>query len=403
MFDSHRLDRIQNWMNAHVAARRLPGANVRIHVGENEIYGAEAGLRDLETGLPFAADTIVRLYSMTKPATSAILMMIVEEGRIHLDAPLSDILPEFAEMRALRPGATGLADTEAAPTPTLHQLLTHQSGLSYSFNPGLLPEAMTAEEIFFTSGQGVLGDMVTRLAALPLAFQPGTRWEYSVGIDVIGRVIEVLEDAPLDQVFRSRLLDPLGMNETGFSVPEAGISRFASLYTPLSGDPMAMGETGTSDETLRCVDRTEGSPFLDASLFSGGGGLVGTSADYMRLARFLLTGRSLRGDLLSPATLRFMRQNHLRGEIASMGPKSFAEQPMEGMGFGIGGAVVLDAARARAPGHKGDFSWGGMASTFFWIDPVLNLSVVFLTQLSPSSSYPLRPELKAIVHGALSA
>ena len=166
---------------------------------------------------------------------------------------------------------------------------------------------------------------------------------------------------------------------------------------------MDLNGAKTGTDSLRCVDRTEKSPFLDASMYSGGGGLVGTIDDYMKFCEMLRQGGTLNGErLLSSSNNAFMMRNHLAGDIASMGPKSFAEQPMEGMGFGIGGAVVLDPARARTPGSVGDFSWGGMASTFFWIDPVHDLSVVYFTQLTPSSSYPLRAELKALVHGALS-
>ncbi|GAB4551224.1 MAG: hypothetical protein Tsb0024_19470 [Ruegeria sp.] len=240
------------------------------------------------------------------------------------------------------------------------------------------------------------------LADLPLAFQPGARWEYSVGIDVIGRVIEVVSGQTLDRFLTENIFAPLGMTETGFSVPTGAGDRFASLYTPLQGDAMALNSAKAGNETLRLVDQPGGSPFEAATLFSGGGGLVGTIDDYARFADMLRNRGTGNGNrLLGPKTVDFMLRNHLPGDIASMGPQSFAEQPMEGMGFGIGGAVVLDPARARTPGSVGDFSWGGMASTFFWIDPVLDLTVVFFTQLAPSSSYPSRSQLKALVQAAL--
>jgi CubicO group peptidase (beta-lactamase class C family) len=193
------------------------------------------------------------------------------------------------------------------------------------------------------------------------------------------------------------------MNETAFSVPIGAGNRFASLYTPLEGDAMALNSAKTGGETLRLTDEAGKSPFEAATMHSGGGGLVGTIDDYMAFAEMLRRGGSSADGLrlLSPHTINFMMRNHLPGDIASMGPHSFAEQPMEGMGFGLGGAVVLDPGRARSPGSIGDFSWGGMASTFFWVDRVLDMSVVFFTQLAPSSSYPARSQLKALVHGAL--
>ena len=400
--DKSKLSRIADWMQRYVDERRFSGSSVLINQGGEEVYFHAIGLRDVDEKLPFERDTVARIYSMTKPVTSVALMMLVERGLLHLDAPVSRYIPEFAECRALIKGAADITQTEPCACPTLHQLLTHTSGLSYPFNPGVLGAAMMEEDLVFKCDQGPLSDLCAKLAGYPLAFQPGQRWEYSVGIDVIGRVIEVVTGQTLAQALQDMILGPLGMAETAFSVPKPALDRFASLYTPLAGNAMDLNSATAGAEPLRCVDRTEKSPFLDASMHSGGGGLVGTIDDYMKFTEMLRDGGK-RGEvrLLSASTTAFMMRNHLDGDIASMGPSSFAEQPMDGMGFGIGGAVVLDPALARCPGSVGDFSWGGMASTFFWIDPVHEISVVFFTQLSPSSSYPARPELKAILHGAL--
>ncbi|MDF1728084.1 MAG: serine hydrolase [Sulfitobacter sp.] len=397
-FDSARLSRIVDWMQGYVDRAQFAGCATLIAQGGKEVFYHDCGQRDLARDLPWQRDTAARIYSMTKPITSLALMQQVEKGLCHLDAPLSEFIPSFADMQALVPGATSIDQTEPCATPTLHHLLTHTSGLSYPFNPGLLPEAMAAEDIIFRSDQGTLGEMCDRLAALPLAFAPGSRWEYSVSIDVLGRVVEVITGRPLEQLFVEDIFDPLGMSETRFSVPAGARDRFAALYTPLAGNSFDLNAAKEGGETLRLADDSEGSIFLDAPMFSGGGGLVGTIDDYLKFCEALRTGGQ---GLVGPKTLDFMMRNHLPGDIASMGPASFAEQPMEGMGFGLGGAVVLDPGRARVPGSVGDFSWGGMASTFFWVDPVLDLSVVFFTQLSPSSSYPARPQLKALVHGAL--
>tara|TARA_R110002110_G_scaffold68424_29_gene185195 strand:- start:13 stop:1218 length:1206 start_codon:yes stop_codon:yes gene_type:complete len=397
-FEQARLDRIAPWMQSYVESRRFAGCTTLIAHQGREVYFHKCGLRDVERGLPWERDTVARIYSMTKPVATVAMMMQVEKGLCHLDAPVSDFIPAFAEMQCLVPGATTVDQVEPCAVPTLHQLLTHTSGLSYTFNPGPLPALMTQQGVDFQAANGTLGEMCTRLAALPLAFHPGSRWEYSVGIDVIGHVVEVITGRPLDDVLTSEIFDPLGMSETRFSVPDGVGDRFAALYTPLAGNSFDLNAAKVGGDTLRLADDPVNSRYLDATLFSGGGGLVGTIDDYLKFAEMLRTGGQ---GLLSPHTLSFMMRNHLTGDIASLGPSSFAEQPMEGMGFGLGGAVVLDPGRARVPGSVGDFSWGGMASTFFWVDRTLDLSVVFFTQLSPSSSYPSRSELKALVHGAL--
>lgn len=397
-FDMARLDRISTWMQGYVDRREYPGCSVLVSQGGSEVFYADAGLRDVDAALPFRRDTVARIYSMTKPVTSLALMLLVERGLVHLDAPVSDFIPSFKQARCLVPGAADLSQTEPCAAPTLHQMLTHTSGLSYSFNPGIVGKAMQTGKLDFGPGKRSLAQVADDVAGLPLAFRPGARWEYSVGIDIIGRVIEVITGQSLGAFFEAEILNPLGMHETRFTLPDGARDRFASLYTPLAGDSFDLNATVKSAETLRRTDHADGSPYLDTVMQSGGGGLVGTIDDYMKFAEMLRSGGK---GLISPQTLSFMMRNHLNGDIASMGPSSFAEQPMEGMGFGIGGAVVLDPGRARVPGSVGDFSWGGMASTFFWVDRTLDLSVVFFTQLAPSSSYPARSQLKALVHGAL--
>ena len=401
-FDPNRLHRISDWMQRYVDERKYAGSSLLIKHQGAEVFFHACGQRSVERDLPFQRNTIARIYSMTKPITSVALMMLVERGLLHLDAQLSEFIPEFRNMRALIPGAERLDQTEAAQPPTLHHLLTHTSGFSYPFNPGILPEAMDEQNLLFKPNQGLLEDRVADLAKFPLAFQPGTRWEYSVATDVLGRVIEVVSGMSLKQFFAQEILQPLGLTETGFSVPTGAGDRLASLYTPLAGDAMALNSAETGEDTLRLVDQSGESPFENASTFSGGGGLVSTIDDYSRFAEMMRNGGQHNGHrLLGPRTVEYMLRNHLPGDIASMGPQSFAEQPMEGTGFGLAGAVVINPGRTKVPGSVGDFSWGGMASTFFWIDRVNEFSSVFFTQLSPSSSYPSRAELKALVLGAL--
>ena len=401
-FNANRLDRIGSWMQTYIDKRKYAGSSVLVKQGGNEVYFNACGQRSVEKNLPFERDTIARIYSMTKPITSVGVMMLVERGLFTLDTPVSEFIPSFKDMRALVPGAANIDEAAPCSTPTVHQLLTHTSGLSYPFNPGVLARAMEEQDLVFKPRGGTLAEQADLVAALPLAFEPGTRWEYSVSIDILGRIIEVVSGKSLDQFFKDEIFTPLSMVDTEFSVRERNANRFASLYTPLEGNAMALNAAQAGGSTLRLADEAGSSPFESATVWSGGGGLLGTIDDYMLFAEMLRQGgKCAGGHLLSPKTLDFMMRNHLPGDIASMGPQSFAEQPMEGMGFGLGGAVVLDAARARCPGSIGDFSWGGMASTFFWIDPVLDLSVVFFTQLSPSSSYSSRAELKALIHGAL--
>jgi CubicO group peptidase (beta-lactamase class C family) len=391
-FDAARLKRIDDWMVGNRVGGRYTGSSLLILRHGQEAYFGCDGLRSVEHGLPYERDTIARIYSMTKIVTSVVLAMLLEQGRVVLETPVSEFIPSFGTCRALIPGASREDQTEPAPASTLAQLLTHSSGLTYGFNPGLAARIYEREGVDFNPRSGVLAEMCDHTAAQPLAFQPGSKWEYSVGIDVIGRVIEVVTGQPLDKVFKEWVFDPLDMRDTAFSVPADKVARFAACYTKTEDDPRALMESAA--DSAFGEDKVQ--------MFSGGGGLVSTLDDYARFGEMIRCGGALEGTrLLSPGTLNFMRRNFLAGDIAAMGAESFMEMPMAGMGFGIGGAVLLDPALARMPGSVGDFGWGGMASTYFWTDPVQDLTVVYFTQLVPSSSYPSRIELKALVHGAL--
>lgn len=400
-FDAGRLERLNLWMKRYVGEGKFPGSSVLIAQGGEIVHRHQCGMRDVAGGKPFEADTIARIYSMTKPITSVALMMLVERGLIHLDAPLSAVLPEFSDCRALIPNASTIDQTEPCPAPTLHHVVTHTSGLTYPFNTSPVSVAYKEADLGFGPAGPGLEAAVKQVAAVPLVFRPGARWEYSVGIDVIGRVVEVVSGKPLDRFFAEEIFAPLGMTDTGFAVPDDKLDRFACLYTSLEGDPLALG---TKSDRIICreVDRPETSAYRKPVTFSGGGGLCGTIGDYFRFGEMVRNGGALGGErLLSASTVAWMRRNHLPGDIASMGPKSFAEMPMDGVGFGIGGASFVNPARSRIPGNVGDFGWGGIASTYWWTDPVADLTCIFFTQLSPSSSYPNRAEFKALVHGAL--
>ena len=390
-FDPQRLTRLLPWMQRHVDAGRLPGAQVLVARQGRIVAHDWTGRMDVEGDRPWSRDTMARVYSMSKPVTSVALLMLYEDGLLRLDDPVDLYIPEFGDARVLVQGATGVDQAEKAKARlTLHHLLTHTSGLTYSFNEGVLATEMRDRRLDFSVREGDLATTVRRLAELPLAFEPGLRWNYGVSTDVLGRVVEVVSGMSLDRFFAERIFGPLGMADTFFALPEDRVERMASCYLRTEGDGMALADPG------------RGSAYLDVKQHSGGGGLLSTAEDYLRFSE-MLRGCGALGDvrLLAPKTVEVMTSNALPGDIASMGQPVFSEVSFDGIGFGLGVAVTLDPARAKTLGSPGDFGWGGMASTVFWVDPVLDLSVVFLTQLVPSSSYPLRKELRALVYSSL--
>lgn len=378
-------------MRRYVDAGRYPFAATLIARRGRLAWTSHYGQSDVAAGTPYTPDSLVRIYSMTKPVTSVALMMLYEQGLLHLDDPVSKFIPSFADLTVLAPGAARLDQTEPLKQPvTLHHLLTHTAGLTYGFNNDVLSQAYADNRLDFGQRAGGLAETVERLAAQPLLFQPGSRWHYSVATDVLGRVVEVASGQSLDAYFAEHILDPLKMNDTSFTVPAAKLGRLGPVYAydPNGGLP----EFATSF--------AEG----DVDTFSGGGGLVSTGHDYIRFAEMLRRGGELDGvRLLGSRTLGLMTQNHLPGgvDLATLGPSAWCETSFTGVGFGLGFAVNLSPARSLLSASVGDFSWGGMASTYFWCDPAEEMSVVFLTQLLPSSSYPNRKELRALVYQAI--
>ena len=394
-FDPDRLARFQPWMQGWVDSGRLPGAQVLIARHGRIVHHATAGLRDVESGAPWSRDTLVRIYSMTKPITSVAFLTLYEDAKIHLDTPLDEILPEFRDIRVLAPGATSLDQSEPAKTrPTVHHLLTHTSGLTYGFNEGLVSQAMQERKLDFSVKEGDLEATVKRLAELPLTFEPGARWNYGVSTDVLGRVVEVVSGMPLPRYLHERIFEPLGMHDTFFAVPEGKIDRLASCYVK------------TPEADMKLLDRGAESAWAEGAVrqTSGGGGLISTVDDYLRFAE-MLRGKGALGDarLLAPRTVELMATNALRGDLAANGQPVFSEVSYDGIGFGLGVSVTLDPGLAKTAGSAGDFGWGGMASTVFWVDPKLDLVTIFLTQLVPSSTYPLRKEMRALAYSSLIA
>ena len=409
---SSRLDRVTDWLNQQVESERLAGASTMICRNGRIGYLESAGQSDLENGKPFDASTIVRIFSMTKPITSVAAMMLYEEGRYQLDDPVAKYLPEFTDTKVWK-GEGSLENVEDQTSPMLvKHLFMHTSGLTYGFmNANVVDQEHRNQKIEFPGTAGTLEELVKRLAGIPLIAQPGTRWNYSVSTDVLGRLVEVWSGLSLEAFFKERILEPLGMHDTGFSVTKGNSDRFASLYSPLSGADMSnVGKKSVSDPRqmkpgLKLQEPAATSRYLKPTkLFSGGGGLTGTIGDYARFCQMLLNGGELDGErLLSPITVNFMRSNQLpdNADMAAMGQPVWSETSYDGIGFGLGFAVVIDPPKASIITSVGEHHWGGAASTFFWIDPQEDLFVVFFTQLMPSSTYPIRRELRTRVYQAI--
>ncbi|MCR9096600.1 MAG: beta-lactamase family protein [bacterium] len=379
----------------YVDPGKIPGCQVLVFRRGGLAHHSVLGKADLERGTAAAEDTIYRIYSMTKPITSVALMQLHEEARFSLSDPVHRYIPEFRDLRVYEQGVYPHYVTVPCERPmTIRDLLTHQSGLTYGFMARTNVDAGYRKAgIGDKKRSATLEEMTTDLAALPLEFSPGTAWNYSVSTDVCGRLVEVLSGQSLDAYFRERILDPLGMADTGFSVPDADLPRFAANYER------------RRNKTLRLVDDPLDSEYKEGvTLLSGGGGLVSTAADYLRFCRMLLGGGTLDGTrILGRKTLDLMTRNHLPEgrDLTETSIGSFAETPYEGTGFGLGFSVILDTVRGQNVGTPGEFAWGGAASTVFWVDPVEDLTVVFLTQLMPSRTFDFRGQLKSIVYGAL--
>jgi CubicO group peptidase (beta-lactamase class C family) len=395
-FDPRRLARIDRHLQRYVDDGRLPGYLVLVARGGKIGHLTLSGRRDREAALPVEPDTLFRIYSMTKPITSVAAMMLHEEGAFELSTPVSRFIPSFADVRVYLRGNAQKPLTAPAVEPVrIWHLLTHTSGLTYGFH-----HAHAVDEAYRAAGYEWAWPAGTDLAAagdtwagMPLLFQPGSEWNYGVSTDVLGRVVEVASGQSLEEFFVERIFRPLGMSDTRFSVPEADRSRLAALYA------MAPGRT----EPIR-YDLMGDAALKPPSLLSGGGGLVSTAADYHRFTRLLLGRGELDGvRLLAPRTVAYMTRNHLPGgqDLESFGRPLYAETTFNGVGFGLGFSVVLDPVANKIPGNVGEFAWGGAASTAFWVDPVDRVSCIFMTQLLPSSTYPIRSELRQLVYQAL--
>lgn len=393
--DVQRLQRIDTHFRRYVDDGRLSGWQVMVSRHGRVAHLSAYGLADKEAGRPVETDTIWRIYSMTKPITSVAAMMLFERGLLELTDPIKKWLPEFAEPRVYVGGPATKPVTVPATEPIrVWHLLTHTAGLTYGFH-----HVHVTDEIYRNAGfdfgmpAADLAEFSRGIAALPLAFEPGTEWNYSVATDILGRLVEVVSGQPLDVFLAEHVFGPLDMTDTAFHVDEARHERLAALYAMAPG----LSEPFRYDDVGERFKRP-------ARWLSGGGGLVSTTRDYTRFTWMLLRGGELDGArLLSPRTIRYMTRNHLPGgrDLQQCGRPLYAETRFDGVGFGLGFAVVQDAAAYKVIASEGEFNWGGMASTTFWIDPAEQLTVNFMTQLMPSSTYPIRPQLRQLVYQAL--
>ncbi len=395
-FDADRLSRIGAFLDErYIAPGRLPGADVLVARDGEAVYRYTAGTaRADET--PMASNTICRIASMTKPLTSVAFMMLVEEGKIALDDPVTRILPEFAGLGVYAGGGGELDFMPVMPAPPMRMvdLLTHMSGLTYGLqNRTNVDAAYRKARLDGHASLPGNDHFIAELAKLPLEFAPGQSWNYSVASDVLGVIVARISGMSLGEFFATRIFAPLGMVDTSFYCPPEKAHRLADGWAYCKGQAPAVMDPAATSGTLR-VPRFE----------SGGGGLLSTTSDYHRFCRMLVGDGAADGmRILSPKTLQLMAANHLPGgaDLTQMSRSMFSEAYNAGAGFGLGFGVTIDPVRSLLPGSVGDFYWGGIYSTAFFIDPVEKLHMVFMTQLYPSSIYPIRRQLKTLIYSAL--
>ena len=389
-----RLDK--HLLSQYVEAGRIAGCVTLVARRGEVVYLSALGMMDREAGRAMGVDSMFRIYSMSKPITSVAMMQLHERGLFQLSDPVSRFIPEWRELRVLAGGAYPEYETQAPEREmTMRDLLSHQSGLTYGFQGGPVEEGYFAREVYRagTMRGRDLRSMVERLADLPLKFSPGAHWNYGLSTDVCGYLVEVIMGRGFDEYLRAEIFEPLGMVNTGFHVPAEKHRRLAANY-----------EIGADGELRQSV-LFGADEFLEPPTFlSGGGGLVATAEDYWRFCQMMLNGGELDGvRVLGPKTVELMTMSHLPGgdELSSRALGTWADRKYDGIGFGLGFAVVLDPVRTPSAGSVGEYYWEGSASTTFWIDPVEELVVVFMTQLMPSDTFDFRGELKQLLYAVL--
>lgn len=394
---SNRLAHIRAVMNRHVTEKQIPGAAGLIARRGKIAYQEAFGMADVEAGKPMRLDTIHRIYSMTKPVTSVAVMMLYEEGKFQLNDPVAKYLPEFAKMQVAieeKDPQTGKATLKTAPAKrpiTVRDLLRHTAGLTYGFFSDTLVDQEYRKARILSDLN--LAEFVTNLSKIPLLQEPGTRWHYSVSVDVLGRLVEVLSGKPFDQFLQERIFAPLDMRDTGFYVPADKKDRFAKLYSPTKdGKIQPAVICATRQECVEKFPNAVPSYLEPPTMPSGGGGLVSTAHDYLRFCQMLLNKGLYDGKrLLSRKTVQLMSSDNL-GTIPGMGP---------GAGFGLGFAVSKAPGEAGMMGSAGEYNWGGAAGTRFWIDPQEELIGIFMIQILPHTGLEYGSEFRVLAYQAI--
>ena len=395
---SDRLERIGVAMRRLIDAGNIPGTVTLVARRGKVVHFEANGMRDVAAGLPMEKDTIFRLYSQSKPVTGAAIMLLFEEGHFLMTDPVADYLPEFAEMEVFLGAEDGEVQTEPATAMTIGQLATHTSGLTYDFFGS--PVGVMYAEAGVTgsapdSPHPNLKSWTEALAKQPLVAQPGTEWHYSVGMDVLGRLVEVVSGMSFGDFLRTRLFEPLGMTDTGFHVPDDKLDRFAANYSPNEEGGMVL------------LDDPATSRYREpAAIEMGGSGLVGTVGDYLKFAQMLANKGEFDGQrLLGRKTVEFMTSDHLTPNFPDDPLTSLTGflggYPAYGVGFGITGSVVTNAATSGLPVSEGTFSWGGAASTHFWVDHEEELVGIVHTQLLPDGTYPMSELMQLLTYQAI--
>jgi CubicO group peptidase (beta-lactamase class C family) len=394
-FEPSRLARIEPYLKEHyLDSGSFPNAQLLIARDGEIAHFSHQGLAR-EGGAPIDETSLFRIASMTKPITSIAFMMLLEEGKVALDTPVHRVLPELKGAAVFEGGKLGGWQTRPTTEPMrMIDLLRHTSGLTYGFQERT-PVDAAYRELGLERWHGglTLDGFVAELGKLPLEFSPGESWNYSVSTDVLGAVVQRLSGQGLDEFFRERIFAPLGMDDTFFHVPADKLHRLTDCYAIVPGKGRVLYDAGAASAWAK-----------PPTQISGGGGLVSTALDYHRFCSMCLNGGVLDGArIVSRKTVDLMTRNHLPGnsDLSSMSQSLFSEASNAGTGFGLGFAVNMDVAKSMLPGSEGEYYWGGMFSTAFFIDPVERLHMVFMTQVSPSTAFTVRRELKTLIYSAL--
>lgn len=389
---SERLERVSKLMRSYTDSGKLPGIVSLLSRKGKTFHFEKFGVADLDSQKPMELDTMFRIYSMTKPITSVAVMMLYEEGNFGLDDPISNFIPQLGNMKVCEGmGESGPKFVDQKSPITIRQLLSHSAGLTYGNRQDSPAEAMY-KEASLGNPDHTLQEMVEKLGELPLVYHPGTSWRYSVATDVLSYLVEVVSGQPFDVFLKENILGPLGMVDTDFYAPEEKLDRLASVYGPAKDGGIEKLDNASVNAGTR-----------PHKYLSGGGGLVSTASDYLNFCTMMLNGGNLNGTrLLSPKTVELMTSNHLTEAQMPFAISENMADFTKGCGFGLGFKVITDVVQQGILGSEGNYSWGGAASTVFWIDPKEQLIAIFLTQFMPSSHYAaIRRQLPIAAYQAM--